>query len=130
MRNLSSSALPVCGSGLSTRKPMNTLTVGERRFALVANGLDAWASDAPSDRAIVAGLSGLLPERFEEIVDPLVDAATDLDAAEREALFARIMSMTDAEGCVGGKRQGAAALQDAGASARASSRYLPGGSRD
>ncbi|WP_380782444.1 invasion associated locus B family protein [Sphingomonas sp. R86520] len=33
-----------------------TLTVGERRFALVANGLDAWASDAPSDRAIVAAL--------------------------------------------------------------------------
>ena len=27
-----------------------TLTVGERRFALVASGLDAWASDGPSDR--------------------------------------------------------------------------------
>ncbi len=33
-----------------------TLTVGERRFALVANGLDAWAGDAPSDRAIVAAM--------------------------------------------------------------------------
>ena len=33
-----------------------TLTVGERRFALVADGLDAWASDAPSDRAIVAAM--------------------------------------------------------------------------
>ncbi|WP_294138600.1 hypothetical protein [Sphingomonas sp.] len=33
-----------------------TLTVGERRFELAANGLDAWAADAPSDRAIAAAL--------------------------------------------------------------------------
>lgn len=33
-----------------------TLTVGERRFELVANGVDAWAADAPSDRAIIAAL--------------------------------------------------------------------------
>ena len=33
-----------------------TLSVGERRFALVANGLDAWAADAPSDRAIATAI--------------------------------------------------------------------------
>ena len=33
-----------------------TLTVGERRFTLAANTADAWAADAPSDRAIVAAL--------------------------------------------------------------------------
>ena len=33
-----------------------TLTVGERRFQLAANTADAWATDAPSDRAIVAAL--------------------------------------------------------------------------
>jgi tetratricopeptide (TPR) repeat protein len=32
----------------------------------------------------------LLPERFEEIVDPLVDASVALDAAEREALYVRL----------------------------------------
>ena len=35
-----------------------TLTIGERRFALVAAGSDAWAADAPSDRAIVAAIRG------------------------------------------------------------------------
>lgn len=35
-----------------------TLSIGERRFALVANGADAWAADEPSDRAIVAALRG------------------------------------------------------------------------
>ena len=33
-----------------------TLTVGERRFELVANAVDAWAADAATDRAIVAAL--------------------------------------------------------------------------
>ena len=33
-----------------------TLTVGERRFQLSANTADAWAADAPSDRAIVTAL--------------------------------------------------------------------------
>ncbi|QQR74124.1 MAG: SEC-C domain-containing protein [Holophagales bacterium] len=34
--------------------------------------------------------TALLPERFEEIADPLVDAAGSLDDDEREALFARL----------------------------------------
>ena len=33
-----------------------TLSVGERRFTLVAGGTDAWAADAASDRALVAAL--------------------------------------------------------------------------
>jgi hypothetical protein len=33
-----------------------TLSIGERRFALVARGADAWAGDAAGDRAIVAAM--------------------------------------------------------------------------
>lgn len=33
-----------------------TLSVGERRFRLVANGVDAWAADPATDRAIIAAL--------------------------------------------------------------------------
>ncbi len=67
-----------------------TLTVGERRFALVANGLDAWASDAPSDRAIVAALRSGRSMSIEAVGvggRPFVDvyalsgAATAIDAA-------------------------------------------------
>ncbi len=67
-----------------------TLTVGERRFALVANGLDAWASDAPSDRAIVAALRSGRSMSIEALGvggRPFVDvyalsgAATAIDAA-------------------------------------------------
>jgi len=67
-----------------------TLTVGERRFALVANGLDAWASDAPSDRAIVAALRSGRSMSIEAVgaggrpfadVYALSGAATAVDAA-------------------------------------------------
>ena len=33
-----------------------TLSVGERRFVLAADRIDAWATDGPSDRAIVAAI--------------------------------------------------------------------------
>ncbi len=67
-----------------------TLTVGERRFALVANGLDAWAGDAPSDRAIVAAMRlgrSMSVEAVGVGGRPFVDvyalsgAATAIDAA-------------------------------------------------
>ena len=67
-----------------------TLTIGERRFALVANGLDAWASDAPSDRAIVAALRAGRSMSVEAVgvggrpfadVYALPGAATAIDAA-------------------------------------------------
>ncbi len=67
-----------------------TLTVGERRFALVASGLDAWASDAPSDRAIVAALRSGRSMSVEAVAvggPPFADvyalsgAATAIDAA-------------------------------------------------
>ncbi|KQM74118.1 hypothetical protein ASE72_06150 [Sphingomonas sp. Leaf20] len=67
-----------------------TLTVGERRFALVANGLDAWASDAPSARAIVAALRSGRSMSVEAVgvggrpfadVYALSGAATAIDAA-------------------------------------------------
>lgn len=67
-----------------------TLTVGERRFALVANTADAWAADAPSDRAIVAALRsgrsmsveavGLGGRPFADSY-ALTGAATAIDAA-------------------------------------------------
>lgn len=67
-----------------------TLTVGERRFELVANGLDAWAADAPSDRAIVAALRSARSMSVEAVAEggrpfadvyPLPGAATAIDAA-------------------------------------------------
>ncbi len=67
-----------------------TLTVGERRFALVANTRDAWAADAPSDRAIVAALRGGRSMSVEAVapggapfadVYRLAGAATAIDAA-------------------------------------------------
>lgn len=67
-----------------------TLSVGERRFALVANGNDAWAADAPSDRAIVAALRGGRSMSVEAVGaggQPFADtyalagAATAIDAA-------------------------------------------------
>ena len=67
-----------------------TLTIGERRFALVANGLDAWASDAPSDRAVVAALRSGRSMSVEAVgvggrpfadVYALPGAATAIDAA-------------------------------------------------
>ncbi len=67
-----------------------TLSVGERRFALVANGLDAWAADAPSDRAVVAALRSARSMSIEAVgaggrpfadVYALAGAATAIDAA-------------------------------------------------
>jgi hypothetical protein len=67
-----------------------TLSVGERRFALVANGSDAWAADGPSDRAIVMALRGGRSMSVEAVGaggQPFADsyalagAATAIDAA-------------------------------------------------
>ena len=67
-----------------------TLTVGERRFELAANGLDAWAADAPSDRAIAAALRSGRSMSVEAVgaggrpfadVYLLAGAATAIDAA-------------------------------------------------
>ena len=67
-----------------------TLSVGERRFALVANGFDAWATDAPSDRAIVAALRSARSMSVDAVgvggrpfadVYALAGAATAIDAA-------------------------------------------------
>ncbi len=67
-----------------------TLTNGERRFQLVANGIDAWATDAPSDRAIVAALRSSRSMSVEAVgvggrpfadVYALSGAATAIDAA-------------------------------------------------
>lgn len=67
-----------------------TLSVGDRRFRLVANGTDAWAPDAPSDRAAVAALRGARSMSVEAVAQggrPFADtyrldgAATAIDAA-------------------------------------------------
>ena len=67
-----------------------TLTVGERRFELVANSLDAWAADAPSDRAIATALRSARSMSVEAVgaggrpfadVYLLAGAATAIDAA-------------------------------------------------
>lgn len=67
-----------------------TLSVGERRFRLVANGVDAWAADAPSDRAVVSALRvgrsmsveavGIGGRPFADTY-ALAGAATAIDAA-------------------------------------------------
>ncbi|WP_375422662.1 invasion associated locus B family protein [uncultured Sphingomonas sp.] len=67
-----------------------TLSVGDRRFALVATGVDAWATDAPSDRALVAAIRGGRSMSVEAVgvggrpfadVYALGGAATAIDAA-------------------------------------------------
>ncbi len=67
-----------------------TLSIGERRFVLVANGFDAWATDAPSDRAIVAALRSARSMSVDAVgvggrpfadVYALAGAATAIDAA-------------------------------------------------
>ena len=67
-----------------------TLSVGERRFALVGRGADAWATDGPSDRAIVAAMRGGRSMSVETVaaggapfadVYALTGAATAIDAA-------------------------------------------------
>ena len=68
-----------------------TLSIGERRFVLAAGTRDAWATDAASDRAIVAAMrsgrsmsvEGVAPggEPFAEVY-LLSGAATAIDAAQ------------------------------------------------
>ena len=67
-----------------------TLTVGERRFDLVANSRDAFAADLASDRAIVAAVRAGRSMSVEAVADggrPFADvytlsgAATAIDAA-------------------------------------------------
>ena len=67
-----------------------TLSVGERRFVLAAGTRDAWAADAPSDRAIVAALRSGRSMSVEAVGEggrPFADtyalagAATAIDAA-------------------------------------------------
>lgn len=67
-----------------------TLSVGERRFALAATGIDAWATDAPSDRAIATAIRTGRSMSVEAVAaggQPFADtyalagAATAMDAA-------------------------------------------------
>lgn len=67
-----------------------TLTIGERRFDLAANSRDAWAADAPSDRALVSALRSGRSMSIEAVgaggrpfadVYALAGAATAIDAA-------------------------------------------------
>ena len=67
-----------------------TLTVGERRFTLVANTRDAFAPDAASDRALVAAIRSGRSMSVEAVAEggrPFADvyalpgAATAIDAA-------------------------------------------------
>ena len=67
-----------------------TLSVGERRFRLVASGVNAFAADAPSDRAIVAALRSGRAMSVEAVgvggrpfadTYALAGAATAIDAA-------------------------------------------------
>ncbi|EZP55570.1 invasion associated locus B family protein [Sphingomonas sp. RIT328] len=67
-----------------------TLSVGERRFDLAATDRDAWATDGPSDRAILAALRSGRSMSIEAVatggrpfadVYRLAGAATAIDAA-------------------------------------------------
>lgn len=84
------SSLHVHLSRARDRSAAVTLSVGERRFQLVANTADAWAADAASDRAIVASLRGgrsMSVEAVGAAGRPFADsyalagAATAIDAA-------------------------------------------------
>ena len=67
-----------------------TLTVGERRFTLIAGATDAWAPDTSTDIAVVAAIRGSRSMTLETLAAsgaPFVDAyalpgaATAIDAA-------------------------------------------------
>ena len=82
-------------SGPRDRSADVTLSVGERRFRLVAGTRDAWAADAASDRAIVAALRGGRSMSVEAVGTggrPFADsyalggAATAIDAARLACL--------------------------------------------
>jgi len=75
-----------------------TLSIGERRFRLVAHDRDAWAADAASDRAIVAAMRGGRSMSVEAVGAggrPFADsyaldgAATAIDAARLACLGGR-----------------------------------------
>ena len=84
------SSLHVHLSRARDRSAPVTLSVGERRFVLAANTADAWATDAPSDRAIVVALRGGRSMSVEAVGEggrpfadsyALIGAATAIDAA-------------------------------------------------
>lgn len=67
-----------------------TLSVGERRFVLAADRIDAWATDGPSDRALVTAIRSGRSMSVEAVARggrPFADvyalggAATAIDAA-------------------------------------------------
>lgn len=67
-----------------------TITIGERRFPLVASGADAWAPDLPTQRAAVAAMRSARSMSVEAVgrggrpfadVYRLAGAATAIDAA-------------------------------------------------
>jgi hypothetical protein len=67
-----------------------TLSVGDRRFVLAADRIDAWATDGPSDRALVAAIRSGRSMSVEAVgaggrpfadVYALGGAATAIDAA-------------------------------------------------
>lgn len=67
-----------------------TLSIGERRFTLVARGTDSWAADTASDRAVVAAMRSGRSMSVEAVapggapfadVYALAGAATAIDAA-------------------------------------------------
>lgn len=75
-----------------------TLSIGERRFALVATGADAWAPDARSERAVVAAMRSGRSMSVEAVGRggrPFADtyrldgAATAIDAAALACLSRR-----------------------------------------
>jgi hypothetical protein len=75
-----------------------TLSVGERRFELVAGGADAWAPDARTDAAIVAAMRSGRSMSIETLANsggPFADvyalggAATAIDAAALACVQAR-----------------------------------------
>jgi hypothetical protein len=75
-----------------------TLSVGERRFELVAGGADAWAPDARADAAIVAAMRSGRSMSVETLAasgGPFADvyalggAATAIDAAALACMRAR-----------------------------------------
>lgn len=77
-------------SQMRDRTAAITLTIGERRFTLIAGDTDAWAADAPSDRAIVAAMRSARSMSVEAVgpgrrpfadVYALGGAATAIDAA-------------------------------------------------
>ena len=68
--------ISVGGSGTVNTGARVTLSIGERRFELIAGLADAWATDARADAAIVAAMSSL-PTRSLTIGEPSLASASD-----------------------------------------------------